>query len=117
MDDLLDEFYPAYFGEAAGDMRSIYEELEEHMLSQYVAPYEPGAAAMYPIKMLDDFLARVAVAKQKVSNPTILARVERDKNGLKGTWLWANSGRLSVNSIVLAARPTANALQRQASLI
>ncbi len=90
VEDLLNAFYPAYFGAAAEDMRQIYERFEQQMLS-----VEGGSSTMtdvprfYPARLVDDSLAQIAKAKRKVAdNPTIVARIERDENCLLATKLW-----------------------------
>ena len=89
--DLLDQFYPTYFGAADDDMRWIYEQIEQHMLS---LDSETGGVLMnapriYPTWLLNACLARIATAKQKIiGEKNLLARIERDENGLKATRLW-----------------------------
>ena len=90
VEDLLDEFYPDYYGAAAEDLRSVYERFEGHMLS--LGPMGTSVAnlpRLYPPEMVDECLARVVRAKWKVSgDPTLVARVERDENCLKAMQLW-----------------------------
>ena len=93
VEDLLGQFYPTYFGAAAEDMRYIYERLENHMRS--AAPKSlhavevSNAIGLYPLDLLDDALARVALAKAKVvSSQKILARIERDEECLRFTRLF-----------------------------
>ena len=90
VDDLLNEFYRLYFGAAADDMRWVYGQIEKQMLA--IGPVGADMSKLpriYPIELVDECLARVTRAKQKVSNsPTLVARVERDENCLKATQLW-----------------------------
>ena len=87
--DLLEEFYPTYFGAAAGDMRWVYERLERHMLTLDGAGAILDAPRIYPPELVDACLARVAAARGKVAgDETILARIERDENCLNATRLW-----------------------------
>ena len=97
VDDLLDEFYPAYFGPAAGVMREIYESFEKHMLSVGGSGEVSDVARLYPVAMIEDALAKIAAAKAGLDDKTILARLERDENQLRLTRLfldfWAASDR------------------------
>ena len=87
--DLLDEFYPAYFGAAANEMRSIYEMFEEHMLSVGGTGEMMDVPRLYPMPMIEMALNTIAGAKQQLAeNPTIVARVERDENCLRLTKRW-----------------------------
>ena len=90
VDDLLNDFYLSYFGIAADDMRWIYGQLEEQMLS--VGPMGTDMSKLpqiYPIELVGKCLTRVALAKAKVSaDPTLVARIARDENCLKATQLW-----------------------------
>jgi len=89
--DLLDEFYLAYFGAAADEMRSIYEMFEEHMLSVGGTGEMMDVPRLYPMAMIETALNMIAEAKQKVAdNPTIVSRIERDKNSLRLTNRWLN---------------------------
>jgi len=88
--DLLNEFYPAYFGPAADDMRWIYEQFERHMLSSRdYGGTIMDAPGVYPPELVRAALARIAQARRKAAgDETILARIERDENCLKATRLW-----------------------------
>ena len=93
VEDLLGQFYPAYFGEAAENMRVMYERLENHMRA--AAPKSvhavevSNALGLYPLDLLDDALAGVAMAKGKVGrDQKILARLERDRECLESTRLF-----------------------------
>ena len=90
VEDLLNEFYPAYYGAAAQEMRSVYEQIERHMLSlEDVGTSMANIPQLYPQKLVDDSLARVTKAKGKVSGDrTLVARIERDENCLRATQLW-----------------------------
>ena len=93
VEDLLEQFYPAYFGEAAEDMQYVYERLENHMrtaTTEAVHEVEvSNSLGLYPLDLLEDALAKVARAKGKVRNdPKILARIERDERCLKSTQLF-----------------------------
>ena len=90
VEDLLNVFYPAYYGPAAEEMRLVYANLEQHMLSVgSVGTSMANLPQLYPAELMDEALAHVAQAKQKVSNnPTLVARVARDENCLKATQLW-----------------------------
>ncbi|MDP7637817.1 MAG: DUF4838 domain-containing protein, partial [Phycisphaerae bacterium] len=92
IEDLLHEFYTTYFGAAAGEMKGVYERIEQHMLSASdVGTAFANLHRLYPADLMDDCLARIVKAKAKVSgNRTILARIERDENCLKATRLWLN---------------------------
>ena len=92
VDDLLDEFYAAYFGAAAADMRSAYEGMEEHMRT--VAKHGTHEVALdnildlYPSRVIADALETVAVAREKVADDELrLARVKRDESCLRVTRL------------------------------
>ena len=90
VDDLLKQFYPEYFGEAAEDMRYIYERLEKHMWTATTKGQHGSdlshVVGLYPLRLLDDALARIAIAKGKVGgNKLILARIERDERCLRFT--------------------------------
>ena len=88
--DLLDEFYPTYYGAAAKDLRRVYERIENQMLS--IGPVTTSMTnipRLYPPELVDECLADLAQAKRKVAgDPTLVARVERDENCLKATRLW-----------------------------
>ena len=90
VEDLLDDFYPAYYGAAAEDMRRIFERIEDHMLSLGpVGTSITSVPRLYPAESVDDWLAGIAQARQMVSNdPILVARIERDENCLKATALW-----------------------------
>ncbi len=93
VNDLLGQFYPDYFGAAAEDMRYIYQSFEDHMRTAdapCVHEVELSKAiGLYPLDLLDDSLARIAVAKEKAgSDLTILARIERDEQCLTFTRLF-----------------------------
>ena len=90
VEDLLDQFYPAYYGVAGPEMRRVFEQIERHMMA-----LEPVGTSMamipriYPIELIDACLARVALARNRVSaDATLTARIERDENCLKATRLW-----------------------------
>ena len=89
---LLEEFYPAYFGPAADDMRYVYERFENHMRTAEKNGLHEVALDnvldLYPLDLLEDALARVAIARQKVEDDELrLARVERDERCLRATRL------------------------------
>ena len=90
VEDLLDEFYPAYFGAAAEDMRWVYERIEQHLMSVGPVPASmTSVPRLYPSDLLTECLSRVALGKEKVSDdPTRMARIERDENCLKATQMW-----------------------------
>lgn len=93
VEGLLGQFYPAYFGAAAEDMRYIYERFENHMRSatpKSVHEVEvSNAIGLYPLDLLDDALARVARARSKVgSGQKISARLARDEQCLRSTRLF-----------------------------
>ena len=90
VEDLLNEFYPTYYGAAGQEIRSVYEKIERHMLSlEDVGTSMAMISRLYPPKLIDECLDIVARAKQKVSDdPTLVARIERDQNCLKATQLW-----------------------------
>jgi hypothetical protein len=97
--DLLNEFYPVYFGAAADDMRSVYEMFEAHMLSVGGSGEMMDIPRLYPRTLIDQALDTLATAKQRVADdPTIVARIERNENCLRGTgqWLsfWSALGKL-----------------------
>ncbi len=85
VDDLLNEFYPAYFGPAAGVMREIYESFEQHMLSVGGGGEVHEVAALYPMDLVEESLAKIAKAKASLDDKTILARLERNENFLRVT--------------------------------
>ena len=87
--DLLNIFYPSYFGAAADDMRSIYEEIEQHMTALGGPAGLADAPQYYPAALLKRWLATLTRARQKVSGNTVInARLDRDENCLKATLLW-----------------------------
>ena len=85
LDDLLNEYYPAYFGPAAGVMREVYESFERHMLSVGGAGEIMDVRHIYPASMVENSLAKIAEAKVGLDDETILSRLERDENGLRLT--------------------------------
>ena len=87
--DLLETFYPAYFGAAADDMRWIYEKIERHMLSLESGGSVMHASRTYPPSLLKACLDRIGTAKRKsADNPTVTARIQRDEDRLTATRLW-----------------------------
>ena len=89
VDALLEEFYPAYFGPAAGEMRALYEKFEQHMLATGGTGEPMEAPRLYPMPMVEEALAQIAAARAKVAGDALLtARLERDENCLKLTRLW-----------------------------
>jgi len=90
VDDLLRQYYTSYFGAAADQMRSVYERIEQHMLSTTgVGTDYANLARLYPVELLDESLARTEKAKHKVlDDPIFVARIERDENCLRATRLW-----------------------------
>jgi len=89
VEELLDEFFLNYFGPAGLDMRSVYERIEQHMLSASgVGTSYANLPQLYPPELIDDCLAQIAEATGNVSDRVILSRIERDVNCLKATKLW-----------------------------
>ena len=90
VEHLLDEFYPAYFGAAAEDMRWVYERIERHMLSAAdVGTSYARLTQLYPPELIDECLDRIKQAKTKIADdPTIVARIERGENCLRATRRW-----------------------------
>ena len=97
VDDLLDAFYPAYFGPAAATMRGIYERFEQHMLSAGGSGEIMDVPRLYPTALVDDALARIAAARAGLADDTVRGRLERDANCLRLTRhfldFWGASGR------------------------
>ena len=96
MESQIDEFYSAYFGAAADDMRAVYEMIENHVVNaekQGVHEVDQSITLkLYPVKLMDAALARTAIAEQKVSGDSVrLARVRRDKILLQMTRLFVEA--------------------------
>ncbi|MAE62719.1 MAG: hypothetical protein CMJ18_00480, partial [Phycisphaeraceae bacterium] len=94
--DLLERFYPAYFGAAADDMRALYEHLEDHMATAETESSHGAEVSnvlgLYPLDLLDDALARIAVARAKVSEDELRwTRIKRDEWCLQMTRLFVES--------------------------
>ena len=96
VEDLLQQFYPAYFGAAADEMRYVYERFESHMRTAVKKGAHEvdleNASGLYPLDLLEEALARAAIAKFKVRDDKLrLARVERDERCLRATRLFMES--------------------------
>ena len=96
LDDLLAVFYSSYFGRAAGEMRAVYERFEAHMRTAATEGRHGGDVSivrgLYPPELIDEALARIAVAKTQVSDDSLrLARVARDETCLLSTRLFVRS--------------------------
>ena len=100
VEKLLGWFYPDYFGAAADHMRYVYERLETHMRNADPAVIPPPFHAidlsrtpgLYPVNLIEDCLAKVALAREKVRTDKLrLARVARDENCLRLILLFVKS--------------------------
>ena len=100
VEKLLAWFYPDYFGAAADEMRHVYEKIETHMRTVDPAVIPPPFHAidlsrtpgLYPVDLLDECLASVALAREKVKIDRLrLARVRRDENCLRLIRLFVES--------------------------
>jgi|GEM_PF-4423814 len=82
--NLLDLFYPQYYGPAAKSIRSFHTKVEEHMLATGGTGELMEVARMYPEKLTDEGIAVYeSAARQVSSGPVQLQRVNNDLACLK----------------------------------
>ena len=87
--DLLNEFYPAYFGPAAQDVRGVYEDFERQMMSVGSSGNPQDVPNLYPMAKVDRALASLTAARKKVAGDAVRTeRLERNISWLMLTKRW-----------------------------